>query len=79
MNVKLTKLYSTHNRVRTNIIIGQCESWPAVGQSFTMTAPPLHIAYGMRVVVTTPIVELEGSERLCVFKTHNSTYRLERV
>jgi hypothetical protein len=74
--VLLSRVKSTHTRLRTDTVLGWTNALPAVGEPFVMSADPLDPAASMRLVTTTPVVALgAGGE----FSTENSTYRLELV
>jgi hypothetical protein len=70
-DVKLTKISSSHNNLRTNDVTGKCHVLPQVGTSFTMFAEGLE--FGTRIIATSEVKEVtpEG------FKTENSEYKLE--
>lgn len=75
---KLTKISSTHQNLRTSVVVGQCEKMPTIGAEFVMTAPPLDPAAAFRLIETTPVkfvVKLHGGKY--EFQTDNSHYALE--
>lgn len=79
-NVKLTRLSSKHDSLRSTEVVGWTGELPQVGLCFEMAAPPLIEAAGnVRYVHTTPVIEMTepvaGEE--FVFKTRNSTYHLK--
>lgn len=76
--VKLTRVKSNHQNLRTDEIVGKCSHLPKVGSSFAMVAPPLEFG-NIRGVWTTEIVSCEYDEaaRIFSFTTANSEYRLE--
>lgn len=74
MKVRLTKIESSHNNLRTDIVEGDLLYWPGVGESIIVTAKPL-VEGGMRLVRTSPVSKIEGD----LFHTLNSVYRLERL
>lgn len=41
MKVRFSKVYNDHNRLRTDVIEGECEALPRVGECFEMTGAPL--------------------------------------
>jgi hypothetical protein len=85
--VRLTKVSSSHNYVRDDVIEGECEKLPHKGFCFTLFAKPkvkVRMDGGennTRVIFTTPIVSI--SEMLTMngivfeFETINSKYKLE--
>jgi hypothetical protein len=75
VKIKLEKISINKNRLRTNIIEGDCESLPKVGQTFIMTAPPLE-AGDIRVIETSYVIEATNYQEKIEFKTQNSSYRL---
>jgi len=75
--VLLTKVESNHNNLRTNEIEGLTLELPTVGKGFNMSGEPLDKAMSVRVINTTEIKEIEGSENDFTFKTLNSTYKLK--
>jgi hypothetical protein len=77
MKVKLTKLSSTHQNLRTDTIEGNADLLPEVGQCFAMTAEPLDPRASFRWVRTTPIQSIEAMGDTYRFTTENSTYQLE--
>lgn len=77
IKVKLIRLQSTHMNLRTPEIIGMTPALPAEGESFMLYAEPLDPSMDLRLVRTTPVVEISNSPGAMEFKTANSTYRLE--
>lgn len=84
-NVKLIKITSTHNNVRTNEIVGWCNELPYEGKTFTMYAPPLeNMSADYRIIGTSHIKSLhsiqifeDSGNFYREFTTENSVYRLE--
>jgi len=59
MKVKLRKIKSNHNNLRTNEIVGHTECWPPqLGEIFVMIGKPLKFGDG-RLVYTTPITNVD--------------------
>lgn len=75
--VKLTKIESNHNNLRTNEIEGVSLDLPEVGKSFYLVGESLTEGMDARVVTTTEIKSLEKTDNEYTFKTLNSTYKLE--
>ncbi len=71
INVKLTKLSSNANNLRTNEVIGTCTKMPEIDEPFVMYGEG--IEFGVRMVSTSLVKEING----IVFKTLNSEYKLE--
>ena len=78
LKVKLVKISSTHNNLRTSEIEGHCTSIPQVGYTFTMFAPPLESG-NIRNIWTTHIktCDYNEAEKKFTFTTQNSTYTLD--
>jgi len=74
-NVKLTKIRSNHNNLRSNVIIGKTNELPTVGEGFQMLSEGLD--FGVRHVWTSPIKHLEKIDSIYQFNTANSVYKLE--
>lgn len=70
--IKLTKVSSNTNALRTNEIIGTCAALPEVGFHFVMYSDG--IEFGTRIVQTSLVQEINGD----LFKTENSEYKLEQ-
>lgn len=79
MQVRLTRVKSTHNLLRTPEVVGDSNSLPLViGKCFSMTAPSLTTFASIRYVETTPIEEIiQQDDKTYEFRTQNSTYKLE--
>ena len=75
--VKLTKIESNHNNLRTDIIEGITLELPEVGKSFVLAGKPLTPGTDIRLVTTTEIKNVEKIDNEYKFKTLNSTYKLE--
>jgi hypothetical protein len=88
--VKLVKVASTHNNVRTPEAEGVSPTWPPVkGQKFLLFGEGLEIPGSTRVIETTPVKEIVAIAQSVPkgqpvpeeyeVKTENSTYRLVRI
>ena len=77
LNVKLTKIESTHNNLRTNDMEGKTGSIPEVGYDIMVFGEGL--VFGTRVIHTTEVKEsvYDKTTKTFTFKTQNSTYTLE--
>lgn len=82
LNLRLTRISSNHNRLRTNEVVGWGEKIPEVGEPFTMTAPPLDPEAGFRYVTTSPVksvAPIKNDDAVVgyLFNTENSTYQVD--
>jgi len=79
LNVKLTKIESNHNNLRTNDMVGTTSAIPEVGHEFSIFGESLSFHGGGRVIHTTIVKESDFNEdtKTFRFKTQNSTYELE--
>jgi hypothetical protein len=75
--VKLTKVESNHNNLRTNEIEGITQELPSVGKSFQLVGESLTQGMNARIVYTTEIQFVENMGNEYMFKTLNSTYKVE--
>ncbi len=73
--VKLTKVRSNHNNLRTDEILGVTEKLPTKGEDFNLLGKGLE--FGTRSVRTTPVEKIEQIDNEYLFHTRNSTYKLE--
>ena len=74
-NVRLTKIKSNHNRIRSKVIVGKTNELPVIGEGFQMLSQGLVI--GVRHVQTSPIELIEKIDNTYQFNTANSIYKLE--
>lgn len=82
--VKLWKIKSSHNNLRTDIIEGECNELPKRGKSFVLFSESLSKSFVpsdglLRHIITTPVTKAiwDGEDQqACLFKTKNSTYVL---
>lgn len=79
LSAKLTKIESTHKRLRTNEIVGKTPGIPEVGENFMIFGESLTKGAAFRQVTTTQIQSCAWfpETKKFVFKTLNSTYELE--
>lgn len=77
--VRLTKISSTHNNLRTDSIEGEAAYLPAIGLPFVMFGDALTPNGVHRMVMTTNVqIILEDNEGGVIeFDTENSKYKLE--
>ena len=77
--VKLTKLKSNHNFLRTDIVVGYTTELPEVGSGFSMIAESLTLGFPMagRLILTTEVQLVERIGKEFQFSTNNSSYKLE--
>jgi hypothetical protein len=77
IKVKLTRIESSHRRLRTDSVEGLTGRPPEVGQHFQMDAEGL-CGVGSRYVETSPVRELSIREDgVYVMRTDNSLYTVE--
>jgi hypothetical protein len=74
----LTKIFSTHNNLRTPTVSGVYDDLPSAGERFTLVGKSLSAEEGFRLVTTSPVeqtwkVSMGGRDVVC-FKTENSVY-----
>lgn len=77
MKVKLTRLSSTHENLRTTVVEGTSDALPEVGKPFKLIGEPLDPAASFRMVYTTPIQHLEVVGDVYRCRTENSLYEIE--
>ena len=77
--IKLTKIQSSHQKIRSNVIEGFCQELPTVGQPFKMCAEPLDLSMDIRLIETTPVKNINKLSKGMEFKTNNSIYALEVI
>jgi hypothetical protein len=75
MQVKLTRITSSHDNLRTTDVVGEASAPPTVGHRFVMTAAPLE-AGDIRIVDTSPVQSVEADGDFYTFRTLNSVYTL---
>ena len=82
MKVILSKILSTHENLRTDVIKGNTLELPEIGLRFMLTGESLDNEMDVRVVLTSKVVwtshycDNEGNQSI-KFATENSTYNLE--
>lgn len=75
--VKLKKIESTHNNVRSNEINGVCYELPKVGSSFMLlSSETLTPDTNLRQIVTSEITEVREFDGEIIFRTRNSLYSI---
>lgn len=78
MQVKLTKVKSDHNNLRTDEVVGECDSLPEVGTGFSMYGEPLDSKLNVRLIRTSEITQCTLTSPISyLFHTLNSVYRLD--
>lgn len=79
INVKLTKIESTHSKMRTSEMVGKTGSIPQVGFDIKVFGESLTDSLAFRAIHTTEIKEVtyDTKTKIFIFKTQNSTYQLE--
>jgi hypothetical protein len=79
-NVKLTKIDSSHDIVRTNEIVGVAVKLPEIGATFQMLSEPLDTSMGAnaRYFETSPVQNIfKNDDGTQVIHTTYSIYELE--
>jgi hypothetical protein len=71
-NIKLFKIASIHDRVRTDTMLGVAKKLPELGEDFLMFGKGLE--FGTRMLRTTPITASCRIDDTILFRTKNSTY-----
>ena len=79
--VKLEKVESSHNNLRTNSVTGVCIELPIVGKSFMLMSDEVLTASATVRVINTSIVKdvLKCANGDLSFTTENSTYLLKTM
>lgn len=75
--VRLTKIKSNHQNLRTDVIEGVTQELPVLGSSFRLIGESLTPGMDARFVHTTEIQFVEKMGNGYIFNTANSTYKLE--
>lgn len=76
--VKLTKIKSNHNNLRTDVIEGFCKKLPVLNEDFIMFSEGLEDPSAMRMIRTTKVLGIEtSSSQEMYFTTRNSSYNLK--
>lgn len=77
--VKLTRIKSSHDKLRTDSMEGRSPNIPEVGFCIEVFGKPLTPGASFRKITTSEIMEVEyySTERKFVFSTQNSTYELD--
>lgn len=73
--VKLTKVRSTHTKLRTDEVEGGTSDLPQIGENFVLLGQGLE--FGSRIITTTEVKSVEKIKNEYMFSTLNSTYKLE--
>jgi hypothetical protein len=74
--IKFTKVKNDHNRLRDNIIEGQCNNLPELDKPFIFTGPGKE--FGTRLVQTSPVKTIEIIDNLYRVTTESkSVYKIE--
>jgi len=76
-NVKLTKIRSSHENLRTDEIVGFCNELPILDLTFVMYGEGLELKEAVRIVTTTRVQHVETIGNIINFGTENSLYKLE--
>jgi hypothetical protein len=77
MKVKLIRITSTNNNLRTPTVEGEAVTFPVVGAHFSMLAASLDASKDVRMVTTSMITSVEVvDDKTYRFVTNNSVYEL---
>ena len=76
-NVKLTKIRSSHEELRTDELTGFCNELPTLDLTFIMFAEGLESGEAVRMVRTSRVQHVENMDNIINFGTENSLYKLE--
>ncbi len=71
--IRLKRVASSHNNLRTDELIGVLAFIPMVGECIHVVADPLDPMMSVRAVATSPVQRIEGA----IYYTENSTYEIE--
>ena len=74
--VRLARINSNHERLRTDTVIGFCRALPHLGTQFTLFARGLTHKDTLRLVETTIVQSIEVTENTIEFDTTNTHYKL---
>lgn len=81
--IRLTKLNSTHQNLRTDVVEGVIHKKPELFECLEIYAKPLDPTKFERYVKTSPIMDIERFDEVGIdsinFNTLNSRYRLEYI
>jgi hypothetical protein len=75
--VRLTRVESNHNRIRTDSVEGMTSELPVVGKSFCLIGESLTEGMNARLVTTSKITKVDQNGDEYTFNTLNSTYKIE--
>ena len=79
--VKFSKVSNNHNRLRDDVIVGECEKLPELNKPFIMYCDPRDTTEGFRVVNTSRIKEMSVEfSKPNIFDVHTesgSHYKIE--
>lgn len=70
--VRMTRIESNHQNLRTNAVEGYLHTELKVGNPIVVTAKPLNQSFDVRAVTTTEIERIEGNR----YFTRNSIYEI---
>jgi len=74
--VRLIRLESKHQNLRTDTVLGFCGKLPALGEEFRLFAKALTAPEALRLVTTSLVQSIENIGDDVEFHTDNSHYRL---
>lgn len=77
MRVRITRLRSTHDKLRTDSVEGDSMTLPRAGGRVVVVGQPLTPGADHRVVTTSEVRSVFQDNGAFLFTTLNSTYRME--
>lgn len=80
--VKFSKIQNNHDRLRSDIILGECLTLPCIGKPFTLISEPLNGAVDSVRVVTTNVVTKVEIDNFKIYKfttASGSIYQIEKL
>lgn len=75
-NVTLSKIQGGY-AIRTDVTTGTCNRLPAVGQMFEMFVSSGTSSDNYRWITTSSVKSVSEHDKTILFKTQNSTYRID--
>lgn len=77
LRIKLVRIRSAHQNVRTNEVVGVTEDLPKVGSRFIMFGAPVDPKFDIRMIETSVVTAVDRDTLPVTFRTQFSQYRLE--
>ena len=79
MKVRLIKLESTHENLRTDVVEGTLEVPPQIGEHMLILADPIDQDADVRYIMTSEITGVLYQPGIWHVSTKNSTYQVEEI